>query len=45
MFIKNIKYNITPGANDKILTLSTCNSSGAWRTILHAVKVIEEIIR
>ena len=38
----NIDFGIMPDSNDKILTLSTCNGSGEKRTILHAIKIIEE---
>lgn len=38
-----VDFNTNPTATGKILTLSTCDSSGKKRTILHSIKYLEEI--
>lgn len=41
----NIDFNVLPNEKDKIITLSTCDSSGKKRTIVHGVKILEEVIQ
>lgn len=38
----NVKCNIYPNERDNILTLSTCDSSGKSRVIVHGVRILEE---
>lgn len=43
IFKSTVDFNIHPNTEEKLLTLSTCDGSGKNRTILHAVKFLEEI--
>lgn len=38
----SIKYNVVPDKSDKLLTLSTCDSTGKNRILVHAVNISKE---
>lgn len=38
----SIKYNVVPDKSDKLLTLSTCDSTGKNRILVHAVNINKE---
>ena len=40
-----IPYNIVPDKTDKLITLSTCDSSGKNRIIIHGVYVKGQVYR
>ena len=37
----NFDYNVSLNPNDRILTLSTCNSTGSKRIVVHAKRINE----